>query len=312
MFLLRKWYFDYLTPGGEYAYVYFAYLKLGGRLVRSLTVHVAVPGATPITRSFLLNGHEEQGTGMISCALGLPCGEIRVGDRTSSLFLARDDCMVNLVFASGTGGAGAPVEIVTGRKSRIVWAPVALRYTVSGSIALGGTVVEPGGASGYIDTLESTCLPPLVPARTLYWGRAHHALFDMTYVHAVRRDGESVCSRFYIQRGSGVQSGPLSFVPEPDGAAETAGVSVPGDYAVSGTAGGGRFSARVHRLHAVQESGFIDQQDVASPVLRALIRMFTRDPRGTKHLSRADVALVFPRGEENITGLGLIDECVRL
>ena len=34
MYLLRKWYFDYLTPAGQYAYVYFAYLTFAGRTMR--------------------------------------------------------------------------------------------------------------------------------------------------------------------------------------------------------------------------------------------------------------------------------------
>jgi len=67
MFRLRKWYFDFLTPDGEYAYVYFAYITLAGRTLRSLTVHVARPGGSPVTRSFLLDRHEEHGAGMTDC-----------------------------------------------------------------------------------------------------------------------------------------------------------------------------------------------------------------------------------------------------
>jgi len=312
MFLLRKWYFDYLTPDGEYAYVYFAYITLAGRTMRSLTVHVAAPGASPVSRSCLLAGHRESGRGMTDCALALPCGEIRVGDRGCTLFLVRDDFTVNLTFAQGSGGTGAPVEIPAGRKSRIVWMPVALRYTVSGTITLGGTVVEPRGAFGYADTLESTCLPPFVPARMLYWGRAHHPLLDLTYVHAHSRTGESVCSRFYMQNGAGVLSGELTFAPDPAGGGSSGGAAAAGDYVITGTAGGGRVNARVHRVRPVQDSGFIDQQDVRSPLFRRLIRAFTRDPRGTKYLSRADLSLVVPAGEERIDDLAMIDECVRL
>ena len=312
MYVLRKWYFDYLKEDGEYAYVYFAYIRLAGRTIRSLTVHVAFPGALPVTRSFLLPGHKEEGEAMAACALGLPCGEIRVSGSDCSLQFERDDCSVNLSYSSGCGMVETPVEIVTGRKSRIIWTPVALRYTVSGTIRIGGTVVKPGGASGYADALESTCLPPLVPARTLYWGRAHHTVFDMAYVHAVDRGGESICSCMYLRDGAGVQSGPLTFEPDPSPPEGITTVQARGDYLISGTAGGGRMRARVHRMRPVQEAGFIDQQDVRSPLLRSFIRLVTRDPRGTKYLSRADVSLILPGGEEYRADLALIDECVRL
>jgi len=312
MFRLRKWYFDFLTPAGEYAYVYFAYITIAGRTLRSLTVHVAHPGGSPVTRSFLIDRHDEHGAGMTDCALGLPCGGIRIGGHDCALDFQKGDCRVRLAYASGTGTPETPVEIVTGRKSRIAWTPVALRYAVSGQVALGDTVVDPGGAGGYADALESTCLPPIVPVHMLYWGRAHHATFDLTYTHAVGRGGRIVCSRFYLQNGGAAQCGPLAFEGDSPRPGASAGAPIVGDYVISGSAGSGHVSARVHRMRAVQESGFIDQQDVRSPLLRGLLRLCTRDPRGAKYLSRAAVSLLLPRGEERVEDLALIDECVRL
>jgi len=306
MYLLKKWYFDCLTRKGEYAYVCFAYMALAGRTIRSLTLHVAAPGAIPVSRSFLIRSHSEAGADIAACAIGLPCGDIRVGARDCSLFLASDDCAANLAFSNGNGEPDAPVQIVTGRKSRIVWRPVALRYDVNGEITLGGTRLEPRGASGYADVLQSTCLPPLVPARTLYWGRAHHASFDMTYVHALTPRGESVCSRLYVRTGNTALGGPLSFAPDGGGAG-----SSPGGYVIAGTAGECRLSARVHHERPVQESSFVDQQDVPQ-TLRGLMRLLTRDPRGTKYLARAHVSLLLPGEERSVPGLAMIDECVRL
>jgi len=312
MFRLRKWYFDFLTPAGEYAYVYFAYITLAGRTLRSLTVHVARPGGSPVTRSFLLDRHDERGAGMTDCTLGLPCGVIRLGGDVCALDFEKGDCRVRLAYASGTGTPETPVGIVTGRKSRIVWTPVALRYAVNGQVALGETVVEPVGACGYADALESTCLPPMVPVRTLYWGRAHNATFDMTYTHALGRGGRIVCSRFYLQNGGAAECGPLDFEGDSPPHRGSTGAPAAGDYVISGSAGSARMSARVHRVRAVQQAGFIEQQDVRSPLLRGLLRLCTREPRGTKYLSRATVSLLVPRGEERVADLALIDECVHL
>lgn len=291
-FLLRKWYCDILTQNRVYLFVYFAYFRLLGRTMRSLTLHCARPGAPPVTRSFAVAHHSEHHDARSRCVLRIPEGEITVAGRECLVALSRGDCTVHLRYSSAEKFSGTPVSISTGGRSRILWTPIGLKYLVSGTATVGGETVVVKDADGYADFLESTYLPPRVPVRTLYWGRIHHPRIDCVYMHASGNRRDQIWSKLFVRtRDRMLEGGPATIVPlTPLLSAGTDGIT-PGTYDVGSETGAGRVSIRIRRISAVQSQGFVDQQDIRSKIASSLLKVLTRNPRSTKYLSRAEISL---------------------
>jgi hypothetical protein len=312
-YILRKWYFDVLTGGGGYMFIYFAYMTMFGRSFRSLTFHAAMPGDIPRTRSFLLPSHEVEPDVLSHCRIRLPSGVIVVAEDQCTLDLAQGDCRVSLRYSAGGGSVGAPVRVITGRRSCILWKPVALQYIVSGEASIGDMSFDIRDADGYADVLESTCLPPLVPARTLFWGRIHAPGLAFSYSRASDRRGDPLLSGLYIQRrGYAAESGALSLFIPPGSGIASSGSAGAGIYTLDGSTPSCRIRASVRRIRPVQHSGFIDTQEIGSEMARALFRLFTRNPRSTKYISTGDITLESAGGVEDLREVLLIDETALL
>ena len=308
-YVLRKWYFDVLTGGGGYAYIYFAYMRMLGRMFRSLTFHAALPGRNPATRSFVIPVHEEHFDGLDRGRILLPGGTIDVADDICTLDLEQGDCHVHLRYGASGGDAGAPVRIAAAAHSHISWKPVSLRYSVTGQAVIGGESVECRDTDGYADVLECTCIPPLVPARTLHWGRVHAPGVSFSYCRASDRRGDPLCSRIYLQQeGGAAASGALSLADPPGSAVGSSGSAGAQDYTLEGEVAQCRIRASVRRISEVQHSGFIDQQEIRSESTRALLRRFTRNPRSRKYVSEVDFEVESDLGLRRFRNIRFIDE----
>ncbi len=245
--------------------------------------------------------------------LGIPEGEAGLSIESFVLECSSAQGSVRLSYEIRESPEPKPVIITTGRKSAILWKPLGLNYDVSGCVALGEEHLEVRGATGYVDYLESTCLPPVVPVRTLYWGRLAQPDLGLAYMRAANADGTSAWSRLYGRAGNTwFETSPVSLAHfDPLGPRSSVPAGANG-YSLCATNGVGRVELRVHHDLPVQQGSFIDHQNIGSSLMRALLRVLTRNPRSTKFLSHADVDLEV-RGirvrEQNVP---LIDEYVTL
>ncbi len=313
MYRLRKWYFDSLTPQKEYVFVYFAEVRLAGATLRSLTVHLARPDkGVFLTKAIPLPGSRRRSDG-IESILGMPDSEAGLRRGSFVLEFSSAQGSVRLSYETRENPEARPVIITTGRKSSILWQPLGLSYEVSGCLALGEERLEVRGAKGYVDYLESTCLPPVVPVRTLYWGRLAQPDLGLAYMRAANADGTSAWSRLYGRAANTwFETSPVSLAHFDSLGPRSSVPAGANGYSLCATNGVGRVELRVHHDLPVQQGSFIDHHNIGSSLMRALLRVLTRNPRSTKFLSHADVDLEV-RGirvrEQNVP---LIDEYVTL
>jgi hypothetical protein len=310
MYTLKKWYFDFLTPEQDYVFVYFAYVKLFGQIKGSLTIHRARPGReSPLMRSFAVDHHVEWTDECSRHFIQLPGGEIVIAEDQCSISFERGDCTVNLRYASLGESRLNPVVIHTGGKSRILWKPMGLRYNVSGRIRLGGETIPVKDSNGYVDYLQSSYLPLVVPVRTLYWGRLHHADIDAVYIHASDFHKERTWSKLYVRNGSVLTESKQISILDPESLRQDeSGRTCPNAYEVVSESNSARIRLRVQHTLPVQESGFIDQQEIKSSVVRSILKLLTRNPRSTKFLSHADIVLESGQTRRIECQIPMIDE----
>ena len=310
MFTLKKWYFDFLTPDRTYVFVYFAYVNVLGHTKGSLTIHCARPGkGSPLTRSFSVNPQLEGRDEDSKQSIQLPGGELVFAEDRCMMSFVRDDCSLSLRFDSRGDSRVDPLVINTGGKSNILWKPIGLRYHVSGRITLGEETIPAEGSNGYVDFLHSSYLPLVVPVSILYWGRLHHADIDAVYVHAADFHNERSWSKLYTRYGGIIaESNQVSILDVGNAAHERSSRTCPEVYEVVGSSNSARVRLRVRHVRPVQEMGFIDQQEINSPVVRSLVKLLTRNPRSTKFLSHADIALETKHTHRIESQIPMIDE----
>ncbi len=309
MFHLKKWYFDFLTPEKQYVFIYYASARLGPGIMRSLTLHLAWPRqGVLVARSIPVTGALELAAdGEIVRAL---FGRITCGKSEAMLAITDGDCAVQLRYKAEPGPELRPVVIPTGKRSSVSWKPFGLKYRVSGFVALAQHRVEVKDALGYIDYLESSCLPPLVPVRTLYWGRLAQPDLQIVFMRAATRNGTKAWSALYGCTNS-MQFESERVVIQPErklvsGQPEGNGYSLRADWSV------GAVEMQVRHEAVVQEGSFIEQQEHASKLGRRILKLLTRNPRSTKFLSSADVHCQFSCVSQQIRDVPIIDEYVLL
>jgi hypothetical protein len=300
---LRKWYCDFLTPRLEYCFLYYAEVRILGKTFRSCTLHRAVPGGTPpVTRTIPVEFAEEEHRGETALSVRFTGGRIVLSRGIGTIDLSGGGTILHLQFVPHVAFGSAPVVIQKRRSPHILWTPLHLRDTVAGSLAIDGVVTEAKGCAGYIDYLESTFLPPLVPVRTLHWGRLHHPEADLVYMRAAAEGGRPVWSRALVRAGGSTGDWEQIDIIPLEG----------GGYTLSGSTLSGRIGLTVRHSAAVQEGGFVDHLKFRSPILRSVVKKVTRNPRSTKWLSYADLTLEHGGTLREIRNAPLIDECAYL
>jgi hypothetical protein len=309
-FRLRKWYFDFLTPGLDYCFVYFADVHLPGATFRSLTLHLARPGrGAPATRTLAVEQATELVGGERDCTFSFAGGQIKIHGGGCSIDASGPGCSVHLQYMPLNRHLFRPVVICNGGRSRILWTPVQLKSSVSGSVDIGGEVIEVKGCDGYVDYLESSYLPPAVPVRTLYWGRLHHPELDLVFMRAADGSGNAAWSRLSVHADDTlIECEEVAIANRPGPHGFTSQTVSPTGYDADAACGSRRVHVKVRHAVAVQESSFIDHQQVRSSAARYILKKLTRDPRSTKWLSYADVMLEDGGTMKQICDVPLIDE----
>jgi hypothetical protein len=312
MYRLTKWYFDLLTPERDFVFVYFASVELAGRSLNSVAVHVARP-ASRVVRAQALSPPRCDRTddGLGEVRLQWPGGSIESNAGEWRLCFSGQDCSVRLDYQGAASTDSKPLVIESGGRGSILWVPLGLDYKVSGGVTVDGETLEIQGARGYVDYLESDCLPWRVPVRSLRWGRLNHEAVDLVYSYALSgKDSEGWAALSGRAGGVSFQSEEISLQPA---ANESSGYpdSI-GTHELAAQIKRGQVRLRVEHEAAVQRGGFINQHTSLPRVTRELLRLLARNPRGTKFLARADVDIQVAGLHLRERGLPMIDEFVLL
>ncbi|MGD0308559.1 MAG: hypothetical protein ABSC02_04650 [Acidobacteriota bacterium] len=312
-FALRKWYFDFLTPQQQYLFVYFAYVHMFGAVIRSLTIHLAeANGGFRRTVSFRPHHHEDWIDGDNAQHIRMPEAEIVLSDAEAGIALERPECAVNLKFSLIGNTFTDPLIISTGGRRSITWRPIGLRAVVSGEARLGDRTITVHEVNGYMDHLYSTIFPLSTPVRTLNWGRIHHAGGDLVYTHAADEGMSRKWSRMYLTNESGlIETAPLVLSVPAESSLDARNPLVSDAYLLTGRTDSQAIRVRIQHVEAVQQGGFIDQQELPSAA-RRLLKLLTRDPHSTKFLSHAEIEIERRQGKQTWQDVPLINEVARL
>ena len=312
-YFFKKWFFDILTPGRDYIFLYFAFVNFFGKKVGTLDITVTnIRGDPTLRRSIPVDfpaaiGHrppsdiEESSFGLIEVRDGIR--EIRVN---------APGLLVDLTLVPRTQSDLAPLEIVPGRKSRISWKPLVLSGLASGRVIVGTQEFAFDNAAGYEDYLFSNVLPFMVPISDLQWGRIHHERLNIAYTSAAGPKEGTVWTKAYMEEGKKlIEISNLSIRRISSRNCSGLQFSCPEAYEIKGDANGSVLTIRLDHISDAAVSTFLDTDSVSGSLQRWLVRKLSRDPRGVKSFAKASVKLTGTAGILSVDDILCIDEYVR-
>jgi len=295
LYQLEKWYFDFLTPAGDYFFGYFAQVAFLGTRTSELALHLRRAGSDrPVSWAGRLPATVGDGAAR---TVAFRSGRITISPGASSIAVDLPEAALRLEYAAQPM-TDPGLSIAAGRQGAILWQPVMLGARVEGEVRLRGETIAAPGVRGYIDFLRSTVLPPSVPIRTLSWGRALDPRCDLTYTIATGVGGAwsrliaRIEDSFLVATDVTVEA--AEWQPSP-----RLGIRCPARYRLLATGPGLRAEIDVIHDRAAVESEFIS----GPPLLRRI----TRNPRGVKFTGRA-VARIEHGGASFEAELPLVDE----
>jgi hypothetical protein len=273
LYQLEKWYFDLLTPGGDYFFGYFAQVSFLGTRTNELALHLRRAGSDgPVVWDDRLPATAGVGD---SSTIELRSGRIAVSPAASIFAIDLPEATLKLEYATRPI-CDQGLAIAGRRRGTVLWQPVMLGARVEGNVRLRDEAIAVSGVQGYVDYLRSTVLPPFVPTRTLYWGRAHDPRCDLTYTAAAGVDGP--WSRLVARIGNSVLvAADISVEPAEWRPSPRLGIRCPVRYRLLATGSGFRADIDVVHDRAAVESEFVSG---------TLLRHITRNPRGVKFTGR--------------------------
>jgi hypothetical protein len=306
---LEKWYLDVLTQDQTFIFAYLAVIRFLGRTYARLSVSLARPGKSGITRSFTLKpvGYV---SGQSLTRLGTSNGILETGSGLCRLGVAFPKFELQLEHACSapTDFGTQPLTISRDRRHHIDWHPIILDARVSGRLRLDAEEIEFDGCPGYVDYLWSDVLPPQNPVQELHWGRIHTPECSLTYSHAQGSSGK--WSRLYARLNDvDVALDDVRLTTQGADPSPALGLAYPGQVDLQAESETAQVSVRLRHSAIAVESGFMD--DVNAGLLHGLVRTITKNPRGSKFFARADVRLEHQGTRLELSAVPCINEYVR-
>lgn len=305
----EKWFLDVLTPDREYILIFHTVTRVLGRQICFVEINAgSLDGDRP---GFHLNrklrvtrreghtltareGHILYEEGMGRIVLPLPGMEIElnVSPTHPSDFNRR-----GMIIRNQGGGS-------------LDWKPLYIKAMVTGRIRREGELRKIAGI-GYADYLFSDISPLRVPVRELYWGRLHSHDLDLTWSHALGSGSEVLASRLILFTGGReIILEELTVEPGRWRDYDPPGISCPESFSIRGTAGEIDLRMKVRHLKPAVISEFIENPKDLGRLKHQLLKKISKDPRGIKFFSEADVELSYPDRNMQLSDLLMIDEYV--
>lgn len=309
---LKKWYFDIQTAENEYIFFYCAFARLLGFNIRAFHLNFSRLGNERIiSKSLSIPFPQNLSAKNEPPILHLACGRIEFDRSTVAIHIKSIAIDCDLTYTLPITESFTPLIIPVTAKNKIFWHPLSLNSQVSGSMKIENENIVVHGAIGYIDYLFSTVFPLQVPVHILLWGRIHHAKIDIAYTIAIGAPSERRWCKMYVRTKSSVyEIDNLALIINEIGTSEQLQINYPAGYEIQGKINDVNIGICVKHLQEAAISTFVDDQEMRHGLQGHLIRYFSRNPRGIKFFSRANVKIESMEVRETIDDIIFIDEFV--
>jgi hypothetical protein len=311
-YYLKKWYFDIQTERNEYIFFYCAFGRLLGFDIRAFNINFNRLGNNHIiSKSIPIRFPKDLSITNQPSKLDIGVGKIIFNYSAFSVDIISNDVKCNLNFTLPSNNSFIPMAIPGSEKKKINWNPLSLNSRVSGKIEIENDALILNDAQGYIDYLFSTVFPLQAPVHILYWGRIHLAEMDITYTIAIGVPPEQKWCKMFIQMKDSVfEITNLIISTSQVNFSEQLHLTYPSEYEIRGTLHDINIAIQIKHLQEAAHSTFVDHQEMNHKLQSHLTRYLSKNPRGIKFFSQANLQIEITHKKETFNDVLFIDEYV--
>ncbi len=295
LFYFKKWYFDFVTPGGDAMYSYFMTARIAGYGLGMASIHLCYASGEEIRASARTGFAAPDAGGNLS--LG-PHSFVQDEGRVT-VRLNFEDIHLDLCYQTRLGGwkptAGGRLWNL-GKRS-LFWEVAQSSATVEGTITTDSKEHRLSGL-GYQDIVETSIPPWKLPVAELIWGRAHCEDYVVVYNQIKTREGEVLQNVVFWKPVSPLRAGSESrgtrgtpSVPNPPLDVDQTFTYVPREQEGEETIVHRDFRLILRRSAVLEESPVATAERFRPRFLRRFLDRLCGHPAEFKVLSAADLEL---------------------
>jgi hypothetical protein len=305
----KKWFFD--LNADEESYVYFILVEIQFFFfkIRNFTFHYFhyPDGSLTISRNIRLTLHKKGWDN-----LDIKGKELNINHIKKNLTITSDfnDLKINLTYNPFHKEYLCEGLLIPHKKKRISWFPLTEFMTASGTIEINKKLLRIEKVPAYIDNVYSDILPMNTPVLKMFWGRLMQPDIMLTYSIVFTPEGNqhSTCIVMMNQQQftfTDIHYHKIKGLP--DGQEDDTDENI---YQLTVKNGISTLSIFIYHRNTAAFGAFIDPEQYKFKSAFNLLNKVSKNPRGKKFISQADIILDLPGYHYKKEKLIFIDEYV--
>lgn len=305
----KKWFFDMNLSKDTYIYFFLVEVRFLFFKKWNFTFHQFFQnsGTTTITKSLRLDNHNH---GWEVLDINSKNLTIVPGNQILTIASNFNDLDINLKIYNIHYGISMNSLVINKKGRKIEWFPLPGFLRVSGNIIISEKVHRIEDAPAYIDHVYSNILPFNVPVKKMYWGRILNKeiriIFSIAFSAKMKQWSRCIVmtnnqvfslSEIQFEKISDLTDGKFTEKEE-------------NNYKLVASDGLTRLLMKIQRLKAVAGGAFINPGQYKNKNAYRILNMISKNPRGEKYISRAEVIFDHKDQSYKWDNLVCIDEYV--
>lgn len=307
LFKFDKWFFDVLLLGNTYIFFYLAITSIFKKNTIKFNIYSCTDsGYECISKGIRFRkGIKEYDNSVIV----IDEGSIVFKNSEVNINLRFGDLIVHLSYRANQYNVLEPLEIFR-RKNSLTWKPILIKGFVNGHVSLHSLTTPVNNAPGYIDHVSSSIFPFNVPIRKLFWGRLHHNKLDLTYTITYTKM-DSLTAKLFLWFDRKIYTyGNVTIDIKKSSCSNKMKIAYPDNYILKGNQMDNTVEIKIQHVKLLIEDDFISGQQGISGIKTKVLEYISRNPRGSKFISKANVRIKFDNEDLIVEDVYFIDEYV--
>ena len=305
----KKWFFDLNVEEESYIYFILVEIKFLFFKIRNFTFHSFHQPDGRFTTSRNIRLNIDKG-GWDNLDIKGEQLNIRHGNKNLYIISDFNDLKINLTFNHFQKEHSNEVFIILYKNKKIKWFPLPSFMTATGTIEMNQKLLHIENAPAYIDHVFSDILPMNTPVLKMFWGRLLQPDIMLTYSIVFTPEGKqySKCIVLMNQQQfsfTDIQYRKIKGLPEGQENDKDDNV-----YQLIAGKGISTLSMIIYHHKTAAFGAFIDPGQYKFKSAFSLLNKISKNPRGKKFISKADIILDIPGYHYEKEKLVFIDEYV--
>jgi len=308
-YFFKKWFFDLNVDEETYIYFILVEIKCFFFTIRNFTFHHYHYPDGSITKSKTMHISLNKGDWE---NLQVKGKRLQIVPGADNLYIISEfpDLEINLDIKNYHKAYSRECFIIQPKNKKITWFPVPLYMTATGSIEMDQKQLKIEDAPVYIDHVTSDILPFNTPVIKMYWGRWLHPDFLLSYSIVFTPGGKEWSECVLILNKQCYRFTDLQYIRMSGLSEEEENEQDENSYQLLAGEGTNSLTMNIHHRRTAAEGAFIDPEQYKFKNAYRLLNKISKNPRGKKFISEAELTLDINRKHYEWQKLSGIDEYV--